>query len=210
MNIISITVSTNYSDLLCYVLDNNHKHFKHWIFITDKNDQETIELINEYENTTVLFFDFQEGGRYFNKGGGMQKGQQYAYENFPDDWYLNIDSDICLENDFKEYIDNYEHSLLENHIYGSTKRYDYLSLKDYNNRENYFPYPLHRRALGFFQLYKEKSYYNHSHTCGGCDMDFLSNFGCRELFLDGVICNHLGNSGTHWHGRINKTEDFMH
>jgi|LakMenEpi03Aug12_release.lakeMendotaPanAssembly.Ray.scaffolds.fasta_scaffold06238_23 hypothetical protein len=209
MDIIAITVSTNYSDLLCYVLNNNYKYFKHWIFITDENDKDTIELINQCGNTTVLFFNFRDGGRSFNKGGAMRKGQEHAYQNFPNDWYLNIDSDICLENNFKEYIDNHEGSLLKDCIYGTIKRNDYLSIKDYNNRENYYPYPLHNQPLGFFQLYKEKVYYTDSQNCGACDIEFLGHFYRRQL-LDGVTCNHLGNSGRHWQGRINKADDFIH
>jgi hypothetical protein len=49
MDIIAITVSTNYSDLLYHALKSNHKYFKHWIFVTDQNDKDTIELLNQYD-----------------------------------------------------------------------------------------------------------------------------------------------------------------
>jgi hypothetical protein len=206
MNIIGITVSTNYSDLLCHALKSNHKYFKHWIFVTDQNDKDTIELLNQYDNITILFFDFQEGGKAFNKGGAVKKAQEFAYQEFPDEWYLNIDSDICLEKNFDEEMEKIYDSLKEDHIYGSENRFHYLSIDDYANRENSHPYPCGKMIQGFFQLYKQKILYDDSYDCSWCDVKFSKDFLHRQDFLDNVVCNHLGNSYVNWQGRKNKTD----
>jgi hypothetical protein len=206
MHIIAITVSTNYSDLLYHALKSNHKYFKYWIFVTNQNDKETIELLNQYDNITILFFDFQEGGRAFNKGGAVKKAQEFAYQNFPHEWYLNIDSDICLEKNFGEEMEKIYDSLKEDHIYGSENRFHYGCINDYTNRENSSSYPCGKMIQGFFQLYKQKILYDDSYDCSWCDVKFSRDFLYKQNFLDNIICNHLGHSAVNWQGRKNKTD----
>jgi hypothetical protein len=98
----AITVSTNYSDILPYTLEANRKFLKNWIFVTDVNDTKTIEILKKEPTVTILYWDFQNGGRSFDKGGAVRHAQKYLYSNFPNDWYLIIDSDICLSPNFSK------------------------------------------------------------------------------------------------------------
>lgn len=214
MDIVAITVSTRYDDILLHTIPSNKNFFKHWIFITDINDKVTINILKQYENITILYFDFQQYGKIFNKGGAIKSGQEYAYQRFPDDWYLIIDSDICLENDFKKYMDIKSSLLKENYIYSSRERRDYLNITDYKNRENYWEYsnnsPEKKNSMavaGFFQLYKKKLFYKDSTDCSWCDIEFSNYFPIERDFVD-VICNHLGTSYHNWQGRKSK-KDFI-
>lgn len=206
MDIIAITISTKYDDLLPHVIKANKKFLKHWIFITDKNDTQTIDILKQYKNITILYFDFQEGDRIFNKGGAIKLGQEYAYNNFPDDWYLIIDSDICLQDNFIECIKN-ESPLLEDYIYGSKDRKDYSNIQDYINKKNFSQYSQIMNALiiGYFQLYKKKLYYDNSTDCSSCDIVFSNNFFNNKHLLN-MTCSHLGCAGYHWQGRKDKTD----
>jgi uracil-DNA glycosylase len=134
-----------------------------------------------------------------------KKAQEFAYQNFPDEWYLNIDSDICLEKNFDEEMEKIYDSLKEDHIYGSENRFHYSSLNDYRNKENFSPYPCGKMIQGFFQLYKQKILYDDSYDCSWCDVKFSNDFH-KKNFLDNVICNHLGNSCVNWQGRKDKTD----
>ena len=212
MDIIAITVSTNYEDIIPHTIKHNKDFFKKWIFITDPSDKETIDILEQHDNIIVLFFNFEEDAGEFNKGGAFKVGQEYAYNNFPDNWYLIIDSDICLENNFKEYMDSKYSLLKENYIYSTRDRRDYLNITDYKNRENYWEYakndPNGEKSTvvaGYFQLYREKLYYKDSYDCSWCDIEFSNNFLIERDFLD-VTCNHLGTSYHNWKGRKNKTD----
>jgi len=47
MDIIAITVSVNYSDILKHMIDQNSKFFKVWYIVTSPEDKETVRLIEE-------------------------------------------------------------------------------------------------------------------------------------------------------------------
>lgn len=205
-NVIAITVSTNYSDILKHILDNNLKHFKKWIFITDKEDKDTINLLSNNEKIEILFFDFKTGENNFNKGGALKTAQKYVYKKYPDDWYLIIDSDIGLDENFG-YFKNTLHTCDENAIYGSNNRKIFDSLEDYKNNKNYYKHYYDDNctdAIGFFQLYKRKLYYKNSESAGHCDIDFAKNFKINYIIND-ISCYHLGTPAINWIGRIEST-----
>ena len=206
IDIIGITVSTNYSDVLPYVIKANKRFLKHWIFITDKNDTKTINILNKYKNITILYFDFQENNRVFNKGGAIRIGQDFAYKHFPNDWYLILDSDICLEKNFKKYINCYTPVLDPKIIYGCRNRKDFYSLKDYKYKINFTKGGTNNSLPGFFQFYKRKIFYKSSYDASTCDIEFLIRFKNR-IYLNEVICYHLGQGSIHWQGR-KTTSDF--
>jgi hypothetical protein len=195
---IAITISTNYSDLLPFILDANIGFFKKWIFVTSINDQATIDILSNNPNVIILYWDFQNSNREFDKGGAVKLAQEYAYENFPDDWYLILDSDICLPSDFINVVQGL-HQLNTDYIYGCKTRREYRKLSDLKKETDYTEYDS-TLVLGFFQLYKKKVFYKQSNDASYCDLDFLKNFTLTMIFIN-VICNHLGLSGVNWKGR---------
>ena len=67
---IAITVSTNYHDILKLVLAADKQFFDRWIFVTDVNDIQTIDVLTKHD-VIVLYHDFKNGGRVFDKGGAV-------------------------------------------------------------------------------------------------------------------------------------------
>jgi len=205
-NLIGITVSTNYSDLLPYIIEANYKYLKRWIFITDKDDKETIDILSKYSNIDILYFDFKSNGAVFNKGGAVALGQKYAYENYANDWYLLLDSDICLEECCNKLFKMLDDIPVET-IYCCNNRKLYKSLSDYRDRKNYEFHSAEGYLLGFFQLYKKHLYYDNSHDASVCDLKFAMKFN-KKYVIDDVISSHLGKTGEHWQGRLIKS-DFL-
>jgi hypothetical protein len=207
---IAITTSTNYSNILPYVLAANRNFFDHWIFVTSEDDVKTQEILKKESNVTMLFFDFTKDNKKFNKGGGMKVGQEFAYANYPDSWYLCLDSDICLSSNFSINVDSLQS---KEGIYGAVHRFDFNKLSDLNNMSNFFTYSstdkkTQKCPLGFFQLYKEKRFYpTNLPTAGICDETFASPFKVKE-YLNNFVCYHLGRDNKHWSGRKNY-DDFI-
>jgi len=198
-SIVAITVSTNYSDLLPYILEANSKYFKKWIFVTDKNDLDTISQIPDDEKYKVLFFDFQEDNRVFNKGGAIRLAQDYAYNNYPEDWYLVLDSDTCLDESFEGMSDELR-ELDETGLYCCSTRKNYKSLMDYKKRSNYTIENMGDLMAGFFQLYKRQLYYPSSMDASKCDIFFSDGFK-NKYMTDILTCHHLGDTNKNWKGR---------
>jgi hypothetical protein len=206
---IAITVSTNYSDLLPIVYHHNKDYFKHWVFVTDKNDQETINFLSTKPNVTILFWDFQNHRRLFDKGGAICHAQSYVYEKFPDDWYLLIDSDICLPHLFNKFIEEGLKTLDEGLIYGLNDRFDYSSYDDFLLGRNEVRYTNWKYAYvaGYFQLYKKKYYYSSSRNAGSCDIEFTLYFK-KGILINGLPCAHLGRK-SNWDGNRSLGSDFI-
>jgi len=208
---IAITVSTNYHDLIPVILESNERHFKHWYWVTNPNDQATIDQIPKTDNHTVLFWNFNNNGAAFDKGGALKMAQELAFKEYPDEWYLNIDSDIALCSDFS--IDTSK--LDPNKLYGAGYRHYFYTKENFNNDQtddqtkNNWPW-------GFFQLYKVKNYYTNSNDCSMCDDRFIICWGntheIREqniVMLENVICKHLGKNNQHWQGTRKPGRDFL-
>jgi hypothetical protein len=196
---IAITVSTNYSDILPLILEANVRFFKKWIFVTSVNDTPTIHLLMGNSNIDILYWDFNNSGRKFDKGGAVKYAQEFAYDKFPDEWYLLLDSDICLSKDFSavaELTGRFDPEA----IYGAKNRYDFNKLSDFRNFTNYSKYPLGHKLYGYFQLYKQKLFYQPSIDAGLCDIEFTGQFN-KRFFLDGFECSHLGRKKRNWAGR---------
>lgn len=203
MNIVGITVSTNYYDILPIVIENNYKYFYKWIFITDSNDLKTQEIIKKYSNCETLFFNFKSSGAIFNKGGALQFAQLISYDRFDDVLYLILDSDILLPNNFREIIDNLE--INDDTIYGCKDRKDYWSIEDFKNN-NYHIYNGTHQLCGFFQLYKnyekKPKLYPESKNASVCDLQFKNLFSNLK-FIDNLGVKHLGKECENWNGRKN-------
>jgi len=203
---IAITVSTKYHDLLPIVYHYNNDYFKHWVFVTDIKDEETIKFLSSKHNLTILYYDFKNHRNIFDKGGAIRYAQHYVYNTFPDDWYLLIDSDICLTAQFIDFKTNHLPSLDQNFIYGLNERLDFKSLSDLEKCINYTRYDHKGYVYGYFQLYKEKFYYNTSRDASHCDSDFVTNFA-KSMMISGIQCAHLG-SRSHWSGDRKIGSDF--
>ena len=198
MSLVAITVSTNYSDLLPYTVKQNLQFFKKWIFVTDIADIATIDYLSNFSNVIVLHWDFKNSGRVFDKGGALRYAQSTAYALYPDDWYVVLDSDICLSNKFKKITSNLQ-ALRENAIYGALRRWDYRKLSDYLFEKNHFEYPWGDQLQGYFQLYKQHQFYSGSNDASGCDLEFVHHFAEKHFFSE-FVCFHLGHRGN-WSGR---------
>jgi len=203
---IAITVSTNYQDLLPIVYHYNNTFFKHWVFVTDRNDRATINFLINKPNVTLLYYDFKNHRNLFDKGGAVRYAQTYAYEKFPDEWYLLIDSDICLTPQFTDLKIITLPTLDVSLIYGLAERLDFESLEDLKNNINYTYYDHKEQVYGYFQLYKEKFFYNTSRDASHCDGEFTLNFA-KSMLIRGVPCAHLGNK-SHWSGKRELGSDF--
>jgi len=192
--ITAITVSVNYSEVLAYIIEKNIHLFSSWIIVTDSKDERTIALVQKYPKIELLFFDFTEHGRKFNKGGGIRLAQEFVYRKYPDHWYLILDSDICLQ--FASELALLNH-LDDQLIYLCGDRRDYHSMSTLLKQESYMPYdgPI---ESGFFQLYREKSFYKDSMDAGWCDIWFIQNFPSLKVLPD-LVCDHLGMA-ENWDG----------
>lgn len=203
MNIVGITVSTNYYDILPIVIENNYKYFYKWIFITDLKDLKTQEIIKRYDNCEILFFDFKSNGAIFNKGGALKFAQRFLYDVFDDIPYLILDSDILLPNNFIEIINSLK--IEEDTIYGCKDRKDYWSIEDFKNNK-YHEYKGINMLCGFFQLYKnnekQPKLYPESKNAAVCDLQF-SNLFSNLKFIDNLSVKHLGKECENWNGRKN-------
>lgn len=202
--IIAITISTNYSDLIPFILRANTEYFKKWIFVTDINDTNTINTIPRDDKFDVLFFDFKTNNAVFNKGAAVRYAQEKAYHEFPNDWYLLIDSDICLDLSF-EHVQKNLINFDKNCIYGTNNRKNYLRYEDYKHSRNGQHYDT-CGIEGFFQLYHQHRFYADSTNASECDLKFTQEFTCQQR-IDSVRCNHLGKNGINWDGR--KSSDFL-
>lgn len=205
LSIVAITVSTNYEDLLRYLLPENLSIFDKWIIVTDKRDINTQKLLNMYPEVKVMLINFQSPWRIFNKGKGIKKGQIWAYKNFPDSWYVILDSDILLSKGFSRVVRS-ESVLNSASLYGSNIRLDFKKMSDLKNRTNFYKYQHQGEIHGYFQLYREKLLYKDSIDASACDLEFSNRFRQRIL-LDGFMCDHLGVKGN-WEGRMTKDFDF--
>lgn len=91
-------------------------------------------------------------GKSFNKGGGINSGQQAARKTYPGAFQLILDCDISLPHDFtnKVNIDD----LIPERLYVPQHRRDYKSLRDYHDQARYIENMKGRPGWGFFQLYQ--------------------------------------------------------
>lgn len=197
MDIIAITVSFNYIDYLTHTVHVNKKYFKNWIIITDKNDNKTIEFC-ENNNLKILYYDFYNNNSNFDKGGALKYGQEYAYKNYKDDWFLILDSDICLPNNFYTIISKFNFDI--DSLYCAKRNIfeNYKSFKENKilNKKDLYDF------LGFFQMYKSNNkFYKNSINCSDVDLEFSKLFK-NKIYIPNLIVDHLGLDGKNWNGRI--------
>lgn len=203
MDIIAITISVNYSDILEHMLEQNSKFLHKWFIVTTTADTKTIALLEKYKDTDkihiLLYDNFITNECKFNKGGAVKFAQDYIDTLYKDANILMLDSDIYLPDNFLDCLP----SMLEpDTLYGAYERLDYWSLYEFRTNMNPHSYLFGSNFVGFFQLFKQHTKYNYedSQNCTTCDNTF------RELFEQKVHLNlsvkHLGKDSVNWDGRI--------
>lgn len=199
MQLIAITVSVNYDDILAHMIHQNLKFLHKWFIVTSPEDKKTIELIDKFDNEKLeilIYPDFYKNQAKFNFGGARLFAQTYIEENYSYSNILFLDGDIYLPDNFADKLPD---SLEDNVLYGA-QRTDYWTLHDFINETN--PHPKKNAYFqGYFQLYKQnKNYmYNDSFNCSVCDDVFRNKFK-NKIMLD-VCVKHLGQNGPNWNGR---------
>jgi len=207
-DLICITVSTKYDDILKICLPQNIKFFKKWYIITDPTDLVTIQLVRAANNPVLdlLFFNFYEGGAKFNKGGAIRMAQLYVNAIHPNSNILLLDSDIFLPDNFGTIMDNT--SIEDDTLYGVTSRTDYYFLKNFLMEKPSKIYNLTDEFVGFFQLYSNtnsKYLYNNSSNCSICDNEFVKLFAHDKCInIADLHVKHLGRPEVNWNSRRNK------
>ena len=203
-SLVAITVSTNYYDLLKICLQANYNWFDKWIVITQESDTRTREVLEQYPEVTVLFWDPRKAGAVFDKGSAVRIGQRHAYQMYPNSWYLVIDSDIVLEGDPLEFLNGINHYSPEC-LFG-IQRWDYKSIDDLKSKTNGEKYIHSESFHGYFQLYAIPHLYTRSKDAGVCDLKFRELFR-KRVTLTSPLGRHLGQE-SHWSGRISAPDDF--
>jgi hypothetical protein len=213
--VVAICVSYNYFDTLQYTLPANYLHFEKIYLVTQKDDTDTVDFCKKFDNVCLLFYDFNKNGKKFDKYGAIHYAQQIAYQEYPKSWYLNIDSDILLPNNFVAILQ--EEKLDEKCIYGATRN-NVLKISGLLNKtsiindirnltyiNNHILYIKNSppSILGCFQLYKkkvlQKTTYNDAsvgdHEFGYENFDMFCN-------LENLLYFHLGKDGINWQGKV--------
>jgi len=220
---IAITVSTRYSKILAKIIKQNAKFFTYWIIITDKNDLDTIKVIDDaklyFNNIIVRYHDFYINDAKFDKSGAIYNAQKFIDEELlhllDDTRILILDSDIYLPDNFLDFVPSSK-NIESDVLYGVNQRNDFYSYQNFldNNvdKEYIAPHSNYLHWAGFFQLYNNnkkqnnnyKYYYpSHSNNCSKYDLIFIKLFGSNTKILKDLNVSHLGREWVNWNGRNN-------
>ena len=211
--LVGICVSYNYYDTLKFMLPVNYLHFDTLYIITQEDDIQTIELCSQYKNVIVLFFKFKHDDKKFDKYGALNYAQQFIYNTYPNSWYLIIDSDILLPNNFIHILKC--ENLNPYCIYGATRNNavitsELLNKKHIVQTHKNWMYNNIRwvkdkppSIMGCFQLYKKHCYHRTTFTDASVG-DYVFGYDNFKLFcnLTSLSYFHLGEGAKNWKGKI--------
>ena len=213
MSLIGICVSYKYFDSFKFMLPINYRHFEKIYLLTQEDDIETIEFCKQFNNVIVLFYNFKNNGKKFDKFGALNYAQQKVYNNHPNSWYLIIDSDIILPNNFIDILTR--ENLNENCIYGAI-RSNVLKSSELLNKKNVINENIDWKynnilclkntppsILGCFQLYKKKVFCRDDFINAGKG-DYHFGYDNFNIFcnLENILYFHLGKTGVNWNGKV--------
>lgn len=234
MKLEAVIVCVNYSDFLRVTLPQNKKHFDKIVVVTDKNDQETVQVCLENNVSYIQTDDFyRDGGEKPkpNKSIGINAGLSQLDL---DGWVLQIDADIWLPSFTRRMLECIDLDGtciygIDRMMCGSKQQWDefvksnklvhdrFLLHLDYFpignrivqlNSDSYFP-------IGFFQLwnpnisgvktYKEEPGTGFERT----DILHVRQFAKNHWkFIPEIVCIHLASDGSfngqNWNGRASK------
>jgi hypothetical protein len=95
IDIYAVTVCVNYAHLFKHCIPNK-RFFKRWVIVTVEEDKDTIKLCEDNDLEYIFSKTLYE--RKFFKSGAINEGLNYLGHDH--DWYLHIDADILIKNDF--------------------------------------------------------------------------------------------------------------
>ena len=227
----AVIVCYNYADFLAHTLPLNMTYFDRVVVVTHPDDQDTINLCNQYSVDCVQTTEFHNNGDKFNKGRAINIGISHLKN---DGWIMQLDADIVLPHNFRNRL--IEAQLDSNNIYGA----DRLNVGSYENwmankhklvpahRHNYLVDPvndftmgarlLHREhgyvPIGYFELFHSKHHRKYPIVCGGAehsDVVFAIQWPRENrVLLPSFFTVHLESAdskhGQNWLGR--KTQRF--
>ena len=199
---VAITVSTNYSDILPYTLAQNAGFFDHWYIVTAPDDSLTHQVLAEFNSPNITRIDYNFRStltdhlgnttyRHFDKGGAIRLAQESAYREWPNHWYLVLDTDILI----RSHRDLMTTHLCKEWIWGPQCRLDYPTLSAYKQQEAQPYFHNTPRVIGFFQLYKQHRYYLHSMDTNLCDDEFTNLWPREQQHYLPITVDHLGAWG---------------
>jgi len=213
--LIGICVSYNYYDTLQFTLPVNYLHFDKIYLITQVNDVQTLEFSQHFDNVHLLFYDFTNNNKKFDKFGALNYAQKKAYKAHPDSWYLILDSDIILPNNFIDIL--IKENLNTECIYGAIrnnvlKTSELLNKKQIINKDENSNFIYNNiiwcdntapSIIGCFQLYKKKVYHRDNLDNAG-NGDYYFGYDNFNTFcnLDNLTYFHLGATGVNWGGKV--------
>ena len=212
--LVGMCISYNYMDTLKFMLPINSRHFEKIYIITQNDDSQTVEYCKKFNNVEVLLYNFKNNGKIFDKFGALNMVQKIVYSNHPNSWYLIIDSDIILPNNFIDILEN--ENLQEDCIYGALRnnflkssellkeikpdhKFLYNDILAFRTQTSDNPPSI----MGCFQLYKKQCYQNIDFK----DAGFGDYIFCHKNFdkfcnLENIVYLHLGEIGKNWKGKI--------
>uniref|UniRef100_A0A6C0IR77 Methyltransferase domain-containing protein n=1 Tax=viral metagenome TaxID=1070528 RepID=A0A6C0IR77_9ZZZZ len=213
LSIIGICISYKYFDTLQFMLPINHAHFEKLYIVTQPDDLQTINFCKQFNNVIVLFYDFKNNNKTFDKYGALSYTQNIVYSQFPESWYLIIDSDIILPYNLIDILEKTE--LNSECIYGAIrinvlKSSELLNKKEIVNKNIDWQYnniiQLKNKPpsiLGCFQLYKKHAFCRNDINNAG-NGDYYFGYDNFNVFcnIDNIIYFHLGKSGVNWDGKV--------
>jgi len=192
----AVTVSINFTDYLRQCVG-NREYFERWIVVTDRKEEETIELCKSHDIEVVFTKVDYKLGEYFPRGKMINEAFAELRKT---DWVMHIDSDIILP-------DNTSRCL--------TRKLDPVCF--YVPRQRFVPKGTvdgqvwgimkksHGRAAGFMQLFhsnKIRPYPEKSPTAAGDDIRFGKFWPPkRRRIIRGLTPVHAGPPGKYWKGR---------
>jgi hypothetical protein len=213
--LVGICISYNYFDTIQFMLPVNYLHFDKIYVITQQDDIETIEFCEKFDNVIILFYIFKNNNKIFDKFGALNYGQKIVYNLHPESWYLIIDSDIILPNNFIDILTKENlnpdciYGAIRNNILKTSELLDKNKIINSDENKNWiynnilFMDNSQPSILGCFQLYKKKCFCKNDFIdCGNGDYDFgYNNF---NLFcnLENILYFHLGQNGINWSGKV--------
>jgi hypothetical protein len=220
ISIIALCISYNYFDTLKFMLPVNYLHFEKMYIITQEDDVETINFCKKFDNVILLFYNFKIDNKKFDKYGALNYGQEIIFKDHPHSWYLTIDSDIILPNNFIDILK--KENLNSECLYGAY-RLNIFKTSELLNKENISTNSKNIKwryndilwwknnppsILGCFQLYKKKHIFHRNLNDAGFG-DYFFGHDNFNLFcnLNNLIYFHLGEICVNWFGKVTYFED---
>jgi hypothetical protein len=216
--LIGICISYKYMDTLKFMLPINYNHFDKLYLVTQEDDVETIEFCKNFTNVVVLFYNFKKNNKIFYKFGSLNMVQKIVYEKYPKHWYLIIDSDIILPNNFIDILK--KEKLNEECIYGAIRNnYEKSSellnqiIPEHDWKYNNINHPKSIKTkpsiMGCFQLYKKCNIYHKKNfnDAGWGDFYFCWDNFDLSCNLENLVYLHLGLGAKNWKGKVEYFND---